>query len=160
MTKHITDLLYGFSSKIPNSNKHVFLADLDIVEMDKIEQKVREILFKKYKFGDTYLILSSFKKRPKFHLVNFSERLSLRKLIRIAKEMEIVDPSFLEWGKKVGYLVLRVSRRSGHFCVPKLVKVFRSPYRKKEVESMKLAYFMLLKIEDSIKEVKRVEVHD
>jgi hypothetical protein len=149
-----TDLLFGIVSNVPNEDsKHFFLADFDNISEKEIKRKVGKILFDKYNFGPVYVM----KTGKGYHLLCFSVKLSLRKYVKILKEVK-ADSMFIEWVSKVKYGVLRLSRRSTHLNVPYLAMVLFPDYRYEEYAFCKDFYFSTLKIEDDIREIVRVKV--
>jgi hypothetical protein len=148
-----TDLLIGIVSKV--GDKHYFLADFDKGSKKEIMNKVGKVLFDKYKFGNCYLIKSG----RGWHLANFSKKLSLEDYVKILKEIGACN-KFIEWVEKVKYGVLRVSRRSSHFLVPKLVAVLKSPYNEEENIFLRNFYFSILELEENYTDVKRVRVFE
>jgi hypothetical protein len=156
MPFHLTDLLIGCATPIPNSNKHLFFCDFDEENQEQIMKLVGNILFNKYKFGNCYLIKSG----KGYHVINFSEKLTIKKYANILEEMGS-DPKYIEWVKdRVNYGVLRLSRRSSHRQVPKLIAILKSPHNKKEDEFTRDMYFNLLSLEDQISNILRVKVFD
>lgn len=153
---HETDMLLGMASPIPKTKKHWLLVDWDDKNIDEILENIGESCFKKRKFGNCYLIKSG----KGYHMINFSNPLTLKEYVEILHELDAC-PKFIEWiEKKVNYGVLRLSRRSSHMQVPKVIAVLKSPYNIKENESARNLYFNFIKLEESIKEVKRVKVYD
>jgi hypothetical protein len=151
---HLTDLLYGICSYIPNSNGlHYFLADFDNESPKEIMGRAGKILIEKYRFGHLYLIKSG----KGYHIVSFSKKLTINKYIKILNEMD-ADRRFTWWVKKTKYGIVRLSRRSSHMKVPKLVAVLKSPYHKWEDTFARDYYLHILRLEDKIKTVKRVKV--
>ena len=148
----ITDLLFGFVN-IAQDGKYFFFADFDNLSKEEVMRRVGEVLFDRYHFGDVYLIRSG----KGFHLVNFTELLSLSEYLNVLEDIG-ADPSFIYWVRRVGYAVLRLSRRSSHLKVPYLVGVLKSPYHKKENKAVRDFYFALLSLESKIYKVMRVEV--
>jgi len=151
---HNTDLLIGVASPIPNEpTKHFFLCDWDEKTPEEIMGLIGKVLFNKYRFGDCYLIQSG----KGYHLINFTEKLSIRKYVKILDEIK-ADPKFVEWVERVSYGVLRLSRRSSHQKVPHLVAILKSPYRKTEDIFARNYYFNLLSLESKITHIQRVNV--
>lgn len=148
-----TDLLFGIVSKV--GDRHYFLADFDGGSKREIMKKVGKILFDKYKFGNCYLIKSG----KGWHLVSFSKKLPLEDYVKILKEVGACS-KFIEWVERVKYGVLRISRRSSHFLVPKLIAVLKSPYSNKEDIFYRDFYLTLLDLEESYRNVKRVKVFE
>jgi hypothetical protein len=152
---HLTDLLWGIASPIPNSHYHFFLADFDYETQEEIMEKAGKILVEKYRFGNIYLLKSG----KGFHLVSFSKRLKLKTYVKILKEMD-ADPKFIIWIERVKYGILRLSRRSKHMKVPKLIAVLQSPFHQWEDSFAKHLYFTFLNLEAKINTIKRVRVID
>ena len=148
-----TDFLFGFSSMY--KGKHFFMGDFDDVTKEELMDRVGKILFNKYKFGRVYLIKSG----KGYHLISFSKLLSLKEYLKILKEMK-ADEKYIEWVERTGYGILRISRRSGHFKVPKLEAILISPYDSDEIKGSRNFYFLLLKLEERYKEVRRVVLND
>lgn len=157
MKGHKTDLLFGITSKIPRSRKHYFLADFDEIKEETLMDRVGRILFNKHTFGVVYLIETG----KGFHLANFTEKLKLAIYIKLLKEMKS-DKEFIRWVKKVGYGVLRLSRRSGHKTVPLLRSILLPPYKYRHRENVfiKNFYFTALKLEERDKNIRRVVVYE
>lgn len=153
----ITDLLVGVATPIPNTkNSHFFFADFDYETPEEIMGLVGKILFDKHKFGNSYLIKSG----KGHHVINFSEKLTISKYADILEEMG-ADPKYIEWVRdRVSYGVLRLSRRSSHKQVPKLIAIMKSPYHKWEDEYTRDMYFNLLKLESNISNIIRCKVYD
>jgi len=150
-----TDLLFGIVSFTNGKDRHFFLADFDNATEIELMEKIGKILIDKHKFGVCYLIKSG----KGYHVLNFTEKLTLEKYIELLQELES-DPLYIKWVKKVGYGVLRISRRSIHMKVPKLRKVLLSPYKNEEDISVRNFYFMLLRLEMAYASVKRIIVKE
>lgn len=151
MKVYETDLLFGVVSGF--NNRHFLLADIDHADKKDIISRVANICIGKHELGTCYIIRTG----KGWHVVNFTDELSLKRYIDILDDLEC-DPKFIYWVKKVGYGVLRVSRRSSHWNVPYLDSVIVSPYKKKEHDVKKVTYFGLLDIEKNFKNVQRVSV--
>ncbi len=149
-----TDLLYGITSYCdPFKKQHYFLGDFDSIQKKTIIRRIKKVLFEKHKFGNVYLVKSG----KGFHVLSFSNKLTLRKYAQILKDMK-ADSKYIEWIKKVGYGVLRVSRRSSHMSVPRLTAVFISPYNRREDTFKLMSYLLIINTEQSILDVKRVRI--
>jgi len=146
--RKITDLLFGVVS-LNGDNTHKFFCDID----DNLSEDV--LCFLANKLGYICVIKSG----RGYHLANFSVRLSLDELIELNK-LSGADEKYVEWIKKVGYAVLRVSRRSSHFQVPKLIEIIKS--KELSVEEIKdiALYKFILKLESNIDYVYRVVVDE
>lgn len=158
-----TDLLIGITSIIPRRKSHFFLADFDSQDEEAVMQKVGRVLFDKEKFGVVYMV----KTGRGFHLLNFTHRLSLNKYVLLLKKMG-ADKKFIKWVKKVGYGVLRLSRRGyykdGYITgtnVPRLYRVLipSYKYKKRENKFYRSFYFSILRFEQDISDIKRVRVY-
>ncbi|MEM2146105.1 MAG: hypothetical protein QW279_12140 [Candidatus Jordarchaeaceae archaeon] len=143
-------MLVGMRSGI---DRHFFFADFDNVSEKVLLERVGKILFNKRKFGPVYML----KTGRGWHLLCFSVSLSLEEYVEILKEMK-ADEKFVEWVEKVGYGVLRLSRRSSHLNVPYLYKVLIPPWSFKEDVAARNFYFKILNIESSINNIVRVVV--
>ena len=143
-----TDLLFGVVS-LNRDDTHKFFSDVD----GDVSEDV--LCFLANKLGYICVIKSG----RGFHLANFSVHLSLDELIELNKLLG-ADEKYIEWIKKVGYAVLRVSRRSSHFQVPELIKIIKS--RELSVEEIKdiALYKFILKLESNIDYVYKVIVDD
>ena len=144
-----TDLLFGVVS-LNGDGTHKFFCDIDD---DRLSRDA--LCFLVNKFGYVCVIKSG----KGFHLANFSVHLSLDELIELNKLLG-ADEKYVEWIKKVGYAVLRVSRRSTHFQVPKLIEIIKS--KELSVEEIKdiALYKFILKLESNIDYVYRVVVDE
>jgi len=150
-----TDLLIGMTSRTPKG-LHYFLGDFDRIPSEELMNRVGEILFIKEHFGTVYMIRTG----KGFHLGEFTTPITIKRYVRILKEME-ADVNFIKWVNKVKYGVLRLSRRSGHWNVPYLEKVLTNPDSTKlEDASRKAGYLMILNLESDISTVDRVEVFE
>lgn len=147
-----TDLLLGMVSCADDNGLHYFLADLDIKDRKKVEQIAMKLV-QKYRTGNIYVVKSG----KGFHLISFSSPVTLRKYIEMLKFVR-ADAMFIAWIRKVGYGVLRISRRSSHMKVPSITSVIVSPYNTKENLVMKVFYLSLLQYEQKENEVRRVLV--
>jgi hypothetical protein len=148
-----TDLLYGIVSGVGDS--HYLLADFDEIGLDDLMTKVGGVLFDKYGFGNCYILSSG----RGLHLVSFSKKLTLREYVEILKELGACG-AFIGWIERVGYGVLRISRRSSHRLVPRLVAVLSSDANREEDELACAMYFKLLNLENDYVDVKRVVVFE
>lgn len=152
-----TDCLLGVCSISPvDKQHHYFLCDIDNPDEEAVMKKIGMILFKKEHFGHVYLVKSG----KGFHVVSFSKLLTLEEYVELLEEME-ADTKFIYWVNKVKYGVLRLSRRSSHRQVPKLVKVLLSPYHTWEDIKTREIYFSFLNMEEQYEDIIRVKVkHD
>lgn len=148
-----TDLLFGIVS-CNMDGSHYFVADFDGVGEDELMERIGKILIAKRGFGHCYLVRSSYES---FHVLNFTNRLAIREYVDILKEIG-ADANFTKWVEKVGYGVLRISRRSRHFLVPILYRVLLSPFNRREDTTKKLLYLSLLGLEGEYKTVARVRI--
>lgn len=152
---HDTELLFGIASPVIGTDKHWLLADWDDKGLDEILEICGKVLFKKRDFGNCYIIKSG----HGYHLINFSHKLKLKTYIQILKELE-ADPKYIEWVEKVSYGVLRLSRKSPHKKVPKVIGILQSHNKIKEDVFTRDLYFNFLKFENKIDEIRRVRVYD
>jgi hypothetical protein len=152
-TRH-TDLLLGMVSCCieDNRQKHYFLADLDEKDRNKVEDMAMKLV-QKFRTGNIYVVKSG----KGYHLISFSKPVDINAYIKMLRFVKS-DPMFVKWVKKVGYGVLRISRRSSHMQVPCVVSVMVSPYGIKENEMQKAFYLSALLYEQKINQVKRVLV--
>lgn len=150
-----TDLLIGITS-IADSEQglHYFMADFDDIKESSLGKRIGRILFDKHRLGTIYFI----KTGKGFHLLTFSKPITLDKYIEILCDMN-ADPKYIHWVEKVGYGVLRMSRRSSHMTVPVMTKIFVSPFNYQEDSFKKLCYKNILDFEDNNCIVKRVKVY-
>lgn len=148
----ITDLLFGVVSMTDNS-KHFFFADLDTDDYDEILLKSMLLL----NHMDYVIIVKSGKG---YHLLNF-QKFTLEKYVYLL-ELIGADENYIKWVKKVGYGVLRISRKSSHFKVPKIDSIIKKQdYKFTEDEKKNIfLYLSLIGLEKDIKDVLRVEVDD
>lgn len=157
-----TDLLLGMVSCCPcpvthdgiedNQQKHYFLADLDEKDRNKVEDMAMKLV-QKFRTGNIYVVRSG----KGYHLISFSKPVGIDVYIKMLRFVKS-DPMFVKWVKKVGYGVLRISRRSSHMQVPCVVSVMVSPYENRENSFMKGFYLSILKFEEKINKVRRVLV--
>lgn len=154
-TTHLTDLLMGMSSMVAGTKKHYLFVDWDDKSFDEILETCGNVLFKKRKFGNCYIIKSG----HGYHLVNFSHKLSINTYVKILKELKAC-PKFIEWVDKVQYGILRLSRRSKHKKVPKLISILQPPCPLEEDIYTKNMYLNFLNMENKIKKIRRVKVYD
>lgn len=150
----VTDLLLGITSVASPVGMHYVCADWDNVPIEMVMMKAGQVLFGKYHFGNCYIMQTG----RGFHLLNFSNKIPLEQYITIMKELEC-DRNYIAWVEKVGYGVLRISRRTPHFSIPVLSRILLSPYRVPEDESRKHMYFASLGFETNYKSVRRVKVY-
>ena len=131
-TRH-TDLLLGMVSCCieGNQQKHYFLADLDEKDQGKVEDVAMKLV-QKFRTGNIYVVKSG----KGYHLISFSKPVGIDAYIKMLRFVKS-DPMFIKWVKKVGYGILRISRRSSHMQVPCVVSVMVSPYEVKENIMMK-----------------------
>lgn len=149
-----TDLLLGMVSCCieDNKQKHYFLADLDEKNRGKVEDIAMKLV-QKFRTGNIYVVKSG----KGYHLISFSKPMDINTYIKMLRFVKS-DSMFIRWVKKVGYGVLRISRRSSHMQVPCVVSVMVSPYESRESEMQKAFYLSALLYEQKINEVKRVLV--
>jgi len=152
---HNTDLLFGMSSLVAGTDRHYLFVDWDDKNLDEILEICGNVLFKKRGFGKCYLIESG----HGYHLVNFSHKLSINTYVQILKELDAC-PKFIEWVDKVEYGILRLSRRSKHKKVPKLVGILQPPYPMGEDIFTRNIYLNFLNLESQIQKIRRVNVYD
>ena len=146
-----TDLLFGVMSHTGDGS-HWFLCDIDDGALEDIISRTKRILIDGHGFGKCYIVKSG----KGFHVLNFTDKLSLKTYIILLNDMRSCI-NYRKWVKKVGYGVLRISRRSSHGNVPELVGVVESPNDKEE-SYMAGIYFGLIGAEKNFKSVKRVSV--
>lgn len=149
----ITDLLFGVVS-ITDNSKHFFFADLDTDDYNEILLKCMLLL----NHMDYVIIVKSGKG---YHLLNFQKKFTLEKYVYLL-ELIGADENYIKWVKKVGYGVLRISRRSSHFKVPKvdtLVKKQGYEFTKNDNKYI-FFYLSLIGLEKDIENVLRVEIDD
>jgi hypothetical protein len=146
--KKTTDLLFGVVS-LNRDGTHKFFCDID----DKLNEDV--VCFLANKFGYICVIRSG----RGFHLANFSVHLSLDELIELNKLLG-ADEKYIEWIKRVGYAVLRISRRSSHFQVPRLEGIVISRDLSFDEIVDIATYKFLLNLESKINYVYKVVVDD
>ena len=140
------DLLLGIESKI--GRKHFFFADLDDKDWEKAKEKCKRLV-EKY-FDRVWLLFSG----NGFHIVSF-EPISLSKLIKINEEIK-ADEKFIIYIKRMKKAVLRLSRKSEHAWVPRLVAIFFK--KRKPLNFWEKLYLKMLKVEDKIYRVERLVV--
>jgi hypothetical protein len=147
--RRTTDLLFGVVS-LNRDNTHKFFCDIDD---DRLSRDA--LCFLASKFGYVCVISSG----RGFHLANFSVHLSLDELIELNKLLG-ADEKYIEWIKKVGYAVLRISRRSSHFKIPKLEGIVISrDLSFNEIVDI-ATYKFLLNLENKIDYIYKVIVDD
>jgi len=147
----VTDLLFGVISGF--GDRHYFFADIDDMKKRELVRRVRRVCIERRGMGHCYIVKSG----RGWHVVNFSDELTLEEYLKALKEIG-ADKHYVFWVKKVGYGVLRISRRSSHWKVPRLDSIVMSPEKKEENEMLKSAYFGLLQLEERINKVLRVKV--
>jgi hypothetical protein len=146
--KKTTDLLLGLIS-MNRDKTHKFFCDID----GELDEDV--LCFLANKLGYICIIKSG----KGYHLANFSVHLSLDELIEL-NEFSKADSKYIEWIKKVGYAVLRISRRSSHFKVPKLEGIVISRDLSFDEIVDIATYKFLLNLENKIDYVYKVVVDD
>lgn len=149
-----TDLLLGMVSCciVNNEQKHYFLADLDEKDRGNVEDIAMKLV-QKFRTGNIYVVKSG----KGYHLISFSKPVDINAYIKMLRFVKS-DPLFIMWVKRVGYGVLRISRRSSHMQVPCVVSVMVSPYESRENIMVKAFYLSLLGAEEKINDVQRVLV--
>lgn len=148
----ITDLLFGVTSVAGNS-KHFFFADLDTSCYDEVLCKCMLLL----NHVDYVIIVNSGKG---YHVLNFQKH-DFDKYVYLL-ELVGADENYVRWVKKVGYGVLRISRRSSHFKVPRFEGMFKKRgyvFDRDEVKKI-LLYLSLIELESEVEHVIRVVVDD
>ncbi len=140
-----TDLLFGAVS-LNDDGTHKFFCDIDSDDID-----VDAV----YDFLDKYNYLIIINSGRGLHLANNSCHITIDEYIYWLERFK-ADEKYIEWVKKVKYGVLRISRRSSHWKVPKIEFILsRRELSEKEKEDIMMYYF-LLKIETCFKSVKKV----
>jgi len=160
-----SELLIGFSSRIVNSDKHIFMADLDKCNLKEAKEAAK-LLINRYKktfileeykvkmkaIGHVVICRSS---RGNYHLYSFypfTKTQNILMLFYLAKNGYLLDLNYLEFSFFRPSKALRFSKKSNKDC-PKYICEIQSPHCKRTELNLKDVFMSILELSKKQKKV-------